>query len=677
MPAQTKKGYGPLDTSHSLYARWKTLELKQVSLLGGFWAAKQVVNHNNSLHHGFEMLEKNGNFHNLRLAAGLIEGKYRGRNFIDSDVYKWLEAVGWELGNRPDPALQAMADAAIGLVAAAQGSDGYINSYVQVVAPQTRWADLDHGHELYCAGHLFQAAVAFHRALGDERLLNIACRFADHICETFGPGKRQGTCGHPEIEMALIELYRATRDLPSAQEGTLSWQRRYLDQASYFIDQRGQRKMAGYGPYGPEYHQDHLPVRQVSEAAGHAVRQTYLAAGVTDLYLETGEQALYDAMQRLSEDIVATKLYITGGLGARFDGEAFGDSYELPNDQCYCETCAAIASLMWNWRMLLASGESKYADLMERALYNTILSSPALDGRHFFYINPLMLRQAKDLRLSSNPPPSGGFVPSQRPEWQDVACCPPNVMRLLASFSAYLASHDAHGVQIHHYAPADITCDLDGQDASGAGRIGLHIDTEYPWQGKIRLEVTETGSTAWTLSLRLPEWSQNPLILINGKAVAEGDLRQMAIVQNGYAVLKRVWQAGDVIDVDLQMEPQLISANPRLDATRGSLAIQRGPIVYCLEDRDQEKQGRLLDVQVDPSKPLDVHWREDLLGGVMVIDAAGGLVDNRAWQGSLYQPMGLVKQVDLRPVQLVAIPYYAWANRGIGAMRVWIPQDGL
>jgi DUF1680 family protein len=250
-------------------------------------------------------------------------------------------------------------------------------------------------------------------------------------------------------------------------------------------------------------------------------------------------------------------------------------------------------------------------------------------------------------------------------------------MRLLASFSAYLASHDAHGVQIHHYAPADITCDLDGQDASGAGRIGLHIDTEYPWQGKIRLEVTETGSTAWTLSLRLPEWSQNPLILINGKAVAEGALREMPIVQNGYAVLKRVWQAGDVIDVDLQMEPQLISANPRLDATRGSLAIQRGPIVYCLEDRDQEKQGRLLDVQVDPSKPLDVHWREDLLGGVMVIDAAGGLVDNRAWQGSLYQPMGLVKQDDIRPVQLVAVPYYAWANRGIGAMRVWIPLGGL
>jgi uncharacterized protein len=670
------QGFGPVDTSHSLYALWKTLELKQVSLLDGFWTARQTINHNDSLRHAFAMLEKNGNFHNLRLATGLIEGKYRGRNFIDSDVYKWLEAVGWELGNRPDAELQGMADEAIGLIAAAQRPDGYLNSYVQVVEPAARWADLAHGHELYCAGHLFQASVAFHRALGDDRLLTIACRFADYICESFGPGKIQGTCGHPEIEMALVELYRAIRDLPAAHARTLSWQRRYLDLASYFIDQRGQRKLTGYASYGPEYHQDHLPVRQVSEAAGHSVRQMYLAAGVTDLYLETGEQALLDAMQRLSADIVGTKLYITGGLGARFDGEAFGDSYELPSDQCYCETCAAIASLMWNWRMLLASGDSKYADLMERALYNTILSSPALDGRHFFYINPLMLRQAKDMRLSSNPPPGDGFIPSQRPEWQEVACCPPNVMRLLASLSAYLASHDTQGVQIHHFAPADITCDLDAQNASGAYQIGLHMDTEYPWQGKIRLQVTETSNTAWALSLRLPEWSQNPSISVNGEVLAEGASGEMPIVQKGYAVLKRVWKAGDVIDLDLHMQAQLISSNPRLDATRGSLAIQRGPIIYCLEDHDQEVPGRLLDIQVDPGQPLHVQWREDLLNGVMVIEAAGGLVDPRAWFGTLYQPMGQVEHADIRPVQLVAVPYYAWANRGIGGMRVWIPQAG-
>ena len=657
MPTNNKTGVGPVDTSLSPYARWKTLELKQVSLKKGFWSARQTNNRKNSLRHAYAMLEKAGNFHNLRLAAGLIEGQYRGRNFIDSDIYKWLEAVGWELGNGADAELQDMADQAIGLIAAAQRPDGYINSYYQTAEPQARWADLDHGHEMYCAGHLFQAAVAFHRGAGDDRLLAIACRFADHICATFGPGKRQGACGHPEIEMALVELYRA------------SGQRRYLDQASYFIGQRGQRKMAGYGSYGPEYHQDHLPVRQVSEAAGHAVRQLYLASGVTDLYLETGEQALLDAMRRLSEDIIATKQYITGGMGARFDGEAFGDPYELPSDRCYCETCAAIASLMWNWRMLLASGESKYADQMERALYNNILASPALDGRHFFYSNPLMLRQARDLILSSNPPADGGFAPNQRPEWHEVACCPPNVMRLLASLSAYLASQDGSGVQIHHYAPADIRCDLDSQ---GSQHIALHMDTEYPWQGQVHLTINETGDIPWALSLRLSEWSSNPQISINGQALA-GETFTM---QKGYAVLDRVWQVGDVLELDLQMDPQLIASNPRVDATRASLAIQRGPIVYCLEDGDQEVQGRLLDVQIDQRQllPPQVYWRDDLLEGIMVIEAAGGLVDTRPWHGSLYQPAELVDHPDIRPIRLVAVPYYAWGNRGIAGMRVWIPQ---
>ncbi|MDR3574318.1 MAG: glycoside hydrolase family 127 protein [Anaerolineaceae bacterium] len=660
MPTKTQTGVGPVDTSHSPYAHWKTLEFKEVSINKGFWSFRRAINCKNSLRHAYNMLEKKGNFHNLRLAAGMVEGEYRGRNFIDSDVYKWLEAMGWELGNGPDAELQSMADKAIGLVAAAQRPDGYINSYYQTAEPQARWADLDHGHEMYCAGHLFQAAVAFHRAAGDDRLLEIACRFADHICATFGPDKRQGACGHPEIEMALVELYRA------------SGQRRYLDQASYFIGQRGQRKMAGYGPYGPEYHQDHLPVRQVSEAVGHAVRQLYLASGVTDLYLETGEQALLDAMRRLSEDIVATKQYITGGMGARFDGEAFGDPYELPSDRCYCETCAAIASLMWNWRMLLASGESKYADQMERALYNSILASPALDGRHFFYSNPLMLRQAKNLILSSNPPLDGAVAASQRPEWHGVACCPPNVMRLLASLGSYLASQDKSGLQIHHYATADICCDLQAQGRSltTGQHIGLHMSTDYPWQGQVRIEVTGTGDTPWALSLRLPAWSQKAQISVNGQALAGDALT----VEKGYAVLERVWQLGDMVELDLQMQPLLIASNPRVDATRASLAIQRGPIVYCLEDIDQEQPGRLLDVAIDARQPLDMRWRGDLLGGVMVIEAAGGLLDLSGWGGRLYQPAAFVEHAGIQPIRLVAVPYYAWGNRGIGGMRVWIPQ---
>ena len=450
--------------------------------------------------------------------------------------------------------------------------------------------------------------------------------------------------------MALIELFRVTG------------QPRYLDLARFFIGQRGQNSMKGHRSYGPEYHQDHIPVRQMTEAAGHAVRQLYLASGVTDLFLETGEQTLFDAMQRLSKDIVETKLYITGGLGARFDGEAFGDPYELPTDQCYCETCAAIASLMWNWRMLLASGEGHYADQMERALYNNILAGPALDGQHYFYMNPLMLREARYLRLSTDLSSNEVFIPNQRPEWHACACCPPNVMRLFSSLSHYLATYDARGIQIHHFAATDVECDL-----PIGPRVKLNMATEYPWQGNIRLQVMESGNARWALSLRIPGWSQNQRLTINGAVVK--DLRY----EKGYLVLERAWRADDVIELDLEMAAMLMTSHPRVDATRGSVAIQRGPIVYCLEDRDQEIKDRLLDVEIDPNQPLSTRWEGNLLDGVMVIEAEGQFVDSRSWQGQLYQPVTSPVLAILHSTRLVAIPYYAWGNRVIASMRVWIP----
>jgi hypothetical protein len=630
------------------------LEFKSVSLNKGFWAKNLTVNRAISLHFGFEMLEKSGNFDNLRIAAGLVKGNYRGYVFLDSDIYKWLEAVAWELGREPDKDLLSKADQAIALIAAAQRPDGYINSYVQTREFPEPWIDLDNGHELYCAGHLIQAAVAFQRAVGDDRLLNIACRFVDHICSIFGPDKRHGTCGHPEVEMALVELYRLTN------------KSRYLGLAKFFIDQRGQNAMKGHRSYGSEYHQDHAPVRQVEEAVGHSVRQLYLASGVTDLYLETGEQALLEAMLRLSKDIIETKLYITGGIGSRFDGESFGDPYELPADQCYCETCAAIASFMWNWRMLLISGEGRYADLMEKALYNNILASPALDGGHYFYINPLMLRDAKYLRLSTDLLSNEDFIPNERPEWHDCACCPPNVMRLFSSFPHYLTTRDANGIQIHHFAPADIGCDF-----TPGRSIKLNLMTDYPWQGQVKLRVVETDNSQWALSLRIPEWSQHPILSINGNIVRDLNL------EKGYLVLERSWQAGDIIDLELRMEPILITSNPRVDATRGCVAIQRGPIIYCLEDRDQEINGRLLDVEIDKHHPLLPRWEGDLLDGVMVIDAEGQFVDSEAWRGSLYRPVTVPVQGIPCPTRLVAIPYYAWGNRGIGGMRVWIPEKSL
>ena len=350
-------------------------------------------------------------------------------------------------------------------------------------------------------------------------------------------------------------------------------------------------------------------------------------------------------------------------MGSRFDGEAFGDPYELPSDQCYCETCAAIGGFMWNWRMLLATGEARFAEEIERALYNTILASPALDGQHFFYINPLMLRAARYLRLSDNPPAAEGRVPVERPEWHAVACCPPNVMRLLASLGHYVATRDAGGLQIQHYAPAEIAC-----ERAPGRRVGLRMATAYPWDGAIRVEITEADGEPWELALRLPEWRLGASIAINGEQ------REVTEVSGGYLRMERAWHVGDVVELELAMEPVFVEPNPRVDATRGAVAIQRGPLVYCLEERDQEVSGRLLDVEVDVRKPLQARWQEDLLGGVMLIEAAGCYRDPLPWDGRLYRPLGAAGATAGTPARLVAVPYYAWANRGIGGMRVWLPK---
>jgi len=644
-------GFGPVNTSNSAYARLRTFPFPCVDIVDGFWAKKAGVNRTVSLRFGFEMLEKWGNFDNMRLAAGLITGNYHGYVFLDSDIYKWLEASAWELGKHPDDNLFAMVNKAIDLILQVQRPDGYINSYVQSREDPQPWADMDNGHELYCAGHLFQAGVAFHRALGDDRLLQVACKFADLIYRTFVMEKHPGACGHPEVEFALVELSRTTG------------KKEYLDLAGHFIDQRGKNVMKGHRSYGPEYHQDNVRVRDVKEAAGHAVRQLYLAAGVADVYLETGDHSLLDAMRRLSKDIRSNKLYITGGIGSRFDGEAFGDPYELPTDQCYCETCAAIASFMWNWRMLLITGESLYADEMERVLYNTILSSPALDGKHYFYINPLMLREAKDLRLSTDLPPSEVFIPDQRPEWHDCACCPPNVMRIISSLSHYLATFDEGGIQIHHFASASIHT-IDGQN----GDVTLKMDAGFPWDGRVRLIVEQARSAPWRLALRIPYWARIYSISVNGERITN------PVIEKGYILLDRTWKENDLVELILDMPAEFISSNPRVDATRGCLAIQRGPIVYCLEDHDQVIHGRLLDVDVDREKPLVSTWRPDLLDGVMAVEASGQFSDDQEWQENLYLMTGTPIHKKKYKTRLLAVPYFAWGNRTLCGMRVWIPE---
>ena len=641
---------GPVDTTHSPFTRLTSVPAKSVAIKSGFWSNVQSTIHSNSLKHAYRMLQKAGNFHNFQLAAGNASGKYQGRIFIDSDVYKWLEAVGWELGRCPDGALKKIADEAISLVQAAQCDDGYLNCYVQTTPSANRWEDMDHGHELYCAGHLFQAAVAWHRAVGDDRLLNVSTRFADRIVEDIGPGKQDKTCGHPEVEMALIELYRITGN------------NAYLETAKCLIDRRGKRKMIGYASYGPEYHQDHVPVREAVSADGHAVRQLYLASGVADLYLETGEQALWDSLQRIWKDIASSKLYITGGVGARFDGEAFGDPYELPPDQCYCETCATIAFIQWNWRMLLASGDSRYADMIERCLYNTVLGCPSLDGQHFFYANPLMVRGGHFSRLSANEP--DGSEVTGRPEWHGVACCPPNVMRTFASLDQIMATCSPDGMQIHQYASMEINF-----HSPGGGELSLSMETKYPYEGSVRITVNKAEGYHGTISLRQPAWSPSTTITINGEK------SRMLVAENGYFLLDRNWKSGDTIDMDITLTPVFVEANPRVDAVRSCVAIQYGPLVFCLESQDQPVNSRLEDIRVNTMKPLISRWRKDLLGGVLTMEASGYVLNMESWNGRLYRSANRHAGPEKKEINLIAIPYYAWGNRGIASMRVWIPRD--
>jgi len=631
----SKPTAGPVEATRSPAATLKTLAGGAVTFEGGLWARRQAVNRAAALPHGLRMLETAGNLDNLRIAAGRATGRFRGRVFMDSDVYKWLEAAAFEMARVPSAELSKSCDTLIELVAAAQGDDGYLNSYYTVAEPGRRWTDLTHGHELYCLGHMIQAALAFRRGTGDGRLLAIATRFVDYVHSVFGPGRRLTTDGHAEIEMALVELYRETGE------------RRHLDLASFLLDQRGCNRI------GPNRHdslaafQDRVPVREATGVEGHAVRALYLTTGAADVYLETGDAALLQTLTRQWDDMVEGKLYLTGGVGARHLAESFGHPYELPSDLAYSETCGAIASLMWSWRMLLATGHARYADLIERTLYNAILAGVSLSGERYFYVNPLASNgEVEHLHR-------GG--PLRKP-WHLVACCPPNVMRLLASLGHYVATRDGSGLQVHQYAAGRL-------QTSG---IRLTIETAYPWEGRVRITVDETSATPWTLALRVPGWCTGAGVRVNGSPAAD-------TVAPGYLRLDRAWARGDVVELDLPLEAHCVEAHPWVESTRGCVAVERGPLVYCLEQVDHPG-GRLADLEIDTGAPLTSAWDADRLGGVAVVRAQGREVDTSSWQHRLYRPIGAAPAAARRPVQLTAVPYYAWANREPGAMRVWIPR---
>jgi uncharacterized protein len=609
----------------SAIARLRPIDVGGTTLTGGFWAERQRLNRDRTLPHGFEELGRAGNLANLRLAGGAT-GRYTslgqavGLNFpfLDSDVYKWLEAAGWEIGNRPDAHLATAADEAIAAIAAAQRPDGYVNSFVQVVAPGSQYKDLAWGHELYCLGHLIQAGIAWHRAVGDDRLLDIAIRAADSAEREFGPSGRPGIEGHPQVEMALVELFRTTAE------------RRFLDLAAAMIDGRG-HGLLGDGRFGRAYWQDHLPLRDAQSVAGHAVRQLYLDCGAVDVATELGDEALLGAVHERWRDMIARHAYLTGGLGSRHNDESFGDPYELPPDRAYAETCAAIASVMLAWRLLLATGDPACADVIERTIYNGVLPGVSLDGTSFFYENPLQ-------RRTDRAPAENGQ--GQRSAWYPCACCPPNLMRLVSSWQQYAATSDPGGIQLHQYATGEV-----GAETAG-GTVRLRTETDYPWAGQVTVTVLETPDSPWALSLRIPAWCQSGCV-----RDGTGEER-VAAGGRPWSSGGRTWRPGDTILLELDMPARVTRPHPRIDAIRGCLALERGPLVYCIETADLPAGLVLEDVGLDPAAQPTEAPRPD------IGPTAVGLT---------------VPAVGTGP-ELLAIPYFAWANRTVEAMRVWIPS---
>src|SRR3954451_11278963 len=628
---------GPVAPANTARLRLRPLDYGAAALdPAGLLGSWQALNRSATIDHCIGRPVPAGNLENLRRLRDPGRGDYRGYWFADSDIYKVLEAIGWETGRAGDAGWSGFVDEAVALLREAQEDDGYLNSWIQGEDPERRWAQLEHSHELYCLGHLVQGAVALSRGAGRDDLLDVARRFADLAVARFGDdGGEPGLDGHPEPETALVELYRHTGD------------ERYLALASSMVERRGHGRLEP-GRFGSPYLQDHLPVREATEPIGHAVRQLYLAAGVTDVGTETGDASLLEAMERLWERTVTEKTYVTGAHGSRHRDEAFGDPFELPPDRAYGETCAAIASFQWNWRLLLATGRGRYADEMERTLHNAIAVSTSLDGCHFTYSNPLHLRDGHD--------GSDEDAPSERLPWFSCACCPPNLARLVASLQHYVATRDETGVQVHLHAPGRIET-----QAPDGSPITLTVATGYPWDGRIELDVEGAGE--WTLSLRIPAWCEAPALTVDGEPA------DAAPDEAGYVRLRREWRAGTRVVLELPMPVRLIHPHPRIDAVRGCVALARGPIVYCIEQADHPGDVPVEDLRLDPAAPPQPDGALGELG--VDVTLTGPAVVHTTPAAELYasRPAAAAS----RPATLTAIPYHRWGNRGPNAMRVWIP----
>jgi DUF1680 family protein len=655
LQAQTDvwKDQGIVHTANSPHAKLHDVPIRAVTISDGFWAQRRRTNVETSIPTMRELMVRDGRMENFRRLSGKSSAPQKGRVAADTDVYKWTEAASFTLQSGDRRELRTQVSGMLDDVVAAQEPGGYLNTYFQGDRALLRmqWTPAgggrgaqstqETGHELYTLGHMLQSAIAYYRATGDRKLVDAGVRAVDNfVLANYGPGADQKPIlsGHPEIEMALVELYRITGD------------KRHLDLAGYILN--GDPRIA-LRPDRYVYLFSGIPFTSRTKLEGHAVRAMYACSGATDYFLETGDPAYWKTLETLWKDLTDSKMYITGGVGARSAGEAFGDPYELPNGTAYSESCAAIGNMMWNWRMLAATGEARFTDVMERALYNTINAGMSLDGTTYCYRNPLEYAP-------------GPGRPIRNP-WYDTLCCPPNLERTLAALPGYFYSTSRDGVYVHLYDNAA----LDWHLGNGIG-IKISQKTNYPWDGDVEMTVSPAQASDFTLYVRIPGWASAAQVTVNGGAVSGATAGQ-------YLPVKRRWVAGDKVRLHLDMTPQVVTANPRLQDNRGRVAVERGPLVYCVEQLDQPGVGSLTDLALrigtTPATEFRLATRKELLGGVVVLQHAGVYFDKPLSQEPLYQSLGRASAKGGRPVTLTLIPYYAWANRESSAMQVWMAVE--
>ena len=643
--------------------RANSLDLKEVSICDPFWSKHVDLVRNTIIPYQWEAMndripdaESSHCLENFKIAAGRAKGDFYGAVFQDTDVAKWLEAVGFSLACYPDEALEKTADEVIDLIADAQCEDGYINTYFTIKEPDKRWTDLCEGHELYTAGHLMEAAVAYYEGTGKRKFLECMCRFADLICDTFGTeeGKIHGYPGHEEVEIGLVKLARVTDNL------------KYLKQAKYFIDARGvgenyfMKEMSRpdyklifpeFADYTPEYSQSHKPVREQTTAEGHAVRAVYLYCAMADLAEAYQDEGLLNACKTLWNNIVEKRMYITGGIGSSGYLERFTVDYDLPNEYNYSESCASIGLALFGLRMAQITGESQYMDVVERALYNTVLAGIALDGKSFFYVNPLEVWPPACMEGTSKK-----HVKPIRQKWFGVACCPPNIARTLASLGQYVYSQKPEKKELYVNLFVSNETEFDWNK----DKIFVKLQTEFPWVNTYSLEVKNVPADGMDLMLRVPDYAQNYQVKADGNIYEENKESE-----KGY---RRVHVEKDTkVEVSFAAPAKFVYANPQVRADSGKVEIVRGPLVYCLEEIDNSQNLPAIFVDTDAALREE---KSDLFGGIITVKARGKKIVESSVSDSLYSG----QKPQLEDVELTAIPYPYWNNRGEGEMLVWMKE---